>query len=172
MKIVLDAGWNSELAVKNIEGIVKHCDCDLHTHVMNWEDMNQLQLAYLRSGIANQDVPQDHAFSASLYHFAVKNKVRYVLSGGNIATEAIFPNAGHHCGMDEKNLKAIFKRFGNGKLRDYKTISFSKYYIYYPFIKKMKVIRPLNYLPYNKERAIEELQEKTGWRSYGRKHAE
>lgn len=168
----VDAGWNSETAVKNIEGVMKYCSYDLHTHVMNWEDMKQLQLAYLRSGIANQDVPQDHAFFASLYHFAVINKIRYVLSGGNIATEGVFPRSWHNDAMDAKNLKAIYKRYGNGKLKDYKTISFFDYYFYYPFIKKMKVIRPLDYLPYDKEKATIELKEKTGWQSYGRKHGE
>ena len=168
----VDAGWNAELAVNNIECLVKYCGYDLHTHVMNWEDMKQLQLAYLRSGVANQDVPQDHAFFANLYHFAVKNNIRYVLSGGNIATESIFPQAWHHSAMDATNLKTIFKRFGSGKLQEFKTVNFFQYYIYYPFIRKMKVIRPLNYMPYNKDEAIQKLQEKTGWKPYGRKHGE
>ncbi len=168
----VDAGWNSEIAVKNIEGIVKHCHYDLHTHVMNWEDMKQLQLAYLKSGIANQDVPQDHAFFASMYHFAVKNSIRYVLSGTNIATEGVFPKSWQNDAMDAINLKAIYKRFGDGKLKEYKTISFFSYYFYYPFIRKMKVIRPLDYMPYRREEAIKELEEKTGWKPYGRKHGE
>jgi len=168
----IDGGWNSEVAVNNIERLVKYCGYDLYTHVMYWEDMKELQLAYLRSGVANQDVPQDHAFFANLYHFAVKYNIRYVLNGGNIATEAIFPNAWHHSAMDATNLKAIFKRFGTGKLKDYRTITFFQYYIYYPFIKKMKVIRPLNFMPYNKAEAERELQKKTGWKPYGRKHGE
>lgn len=168
----VDAGWNAELAVNNIECLINYCGYDLYTHVMYWEDIKQLQLAYLRSGVANQDVPQDHAFFASLYHFAVKNNIRYVLSGGNIATESIFPQVWHHSAMDATNLKAIFKRFGDGKLKEYKTVSFFQYYIYYPFIRKMQVIRPLNFLPYNREQAIRELQEKTFWKPYGRKHGE
>src|ERR1051325_12139756 len=110
--IHVDGGWNSELAVKNIETVVRYCNFDLHTHVMNWEDMKQLQLAYLRSGVSNQDVPQDHAFFANLYHYAVENKIKYVLSGGNIATEAIFPKAWQHGAMDAASLRAIFARFG------------------------------------------------------------
>ena len=69
----VDAGWNSELAVANIEKIITHCSYDLHTHVVDWEDMRDLQLAYLHAGISNQDVPQDHIFFSSLYHFAIKN---------------------------------------------------------------------------------------------------
>ena len=87
----VDGGWNSELAVQNIERVVKHCGYELHTHVVNWEDMRELQLSYLRAGVANQDVPQDHAFFAALYRFAIANKFRFVLNGGNVATEGISP---------------------------------------------------------------------------------
>ena len=168
----VDAGWNSELAVNNIEQIVKYCGYDLHTHVMDWQEIKDLQLAYLRAGIANQDVEQDHAFFASLYHFAVQNRIKYVISGGNIATESVFPKAWHHAAMDAINLRAIHKRFGKRKLQQYKTISFVKYYFYYPFIKGMTVIRPLNFMPYHKGEALEVLEEKVGYKEYGRKHGE
>lgn len=168
----VDAGWNSELAVYNIEKVVKYCGYDLHTHVMNWPEVRDLQLAYLKAGVANQDVVQDHAFFASLYHFAVDNKIDYVISGGNLATESVFPSNWHHAAMDAINLKAIHKTFGKLKLKDYKTISFLQYYLYYPFVKKMKAVRPLNYMPYSKEAALMELVDKVGYKPYGRKHGE
>jgi aminotransferase len=167
----VDAGWNSELAVSNIEKLVKHCGFELYTHVMNWNEMRDLQLAYLRAGVANQDVPQDHAFFSTLYHFATKNGIRTILSGGNTATEGIFPSSWHGSAMDAINLRAIHRRYGKIPLREYKTISFTQYYFLYPFVKKMRVLRPLNYMPYSKEAAIREL-EAVGWRSYGRKHGE
>lgn len=168
----VDAGWNSELAVSNIEKIVKHCNFDLHTHVVDWEEMRDLQLAYLRAGIANQDVPQDHVFFASLYHFATRNDIRYVLNGGNIATECIFPHAWHGSAMDSINLKAIYRKYGARPLKTYSTVSFFESYIWYPFVKKMRTVRPLNYMPYNKADAAAELEHTIGWRSYGRKHGE
>jgi N-acetyl sugar amidotransferase len=168
----VDAGWNSELAVANIEKIVKHCNFDLHTHVVDWEEMRDLHLAYLRAGIANQDVPQDHVFFASLYRFATQNGIRTVLSGGNIATEGIFPKAWHGPAMDAINLHDIHRQFGDRPLRSYSTVSFFEYYIWYPFVKKMRTARPLNYMPYNKDMAIAELEQTCGWRSYGRKHGE
>lgn len=168
----VDAGWNSELAVANIEKIVKHCNYDLHTHVVDWEDMRDLHLAYLKAGISNQDVPQDHIFFSSLYHFATKNNIKYILSGGNIATESIFPNAWHGSAMDAINLKAIHKQYGSRKLKQYKTISFFENYVWYPIVKGMRTIRPLNYMPYEKELAIKELEQTIGWQSYGRKHGE
>jgi N-acetyl sugar amidotransferase len=168
----VDAGWNSELAVANIEALVRHCGYDLHTHVVDWEDMRDLHLSYLRAGISNQDVPQDHVFFSSLYHFAIKNKIKYVLSGGNIATESIFPTSWHGSAMDSINLKAIHKKYGERKFKNYKTISFFEYYFWFPLIKKMRVLRPLNFMPYDKEVALSELKATVGYKPYPRKHGE
>jgi len=168
----VDAGWNSELAVANIEKIVKHCSFDLHTHVVDWEEMRDLHLAYLHAGIANQDVPQDHVFFASLYHFATRNGIRTILSGGNIATEGIFPKAWHGSAMDAINLRAIHRQFGSRPLKSYTTVSFFQAYVWFPFVKRMRTVRPLNYLPYDKAAAVRELDLRIGWRSYGRKHGE
>jgi N-acetyl sugar amidotransferase len=168
----VDCGWNTELAVHNIEQVVKYCDYELHTHVMDWKEIRDLQVAYLNAGIANQDAVQDHAFFASLYHFAVKNNINYVISGGNIATESVFVKSWHHSAMDSINLKSIHKKYGNVKLQQYKTINFLAYFLYYPFVKNMSVIRPLNFMPFNKGEALEILKEKIGYKEYGRKHGE
>ncbi|TMP36646.1 N-acetyl sugar amidotransferase [Pseudoalteromonas rubra] len=168
----VDAGWNSELAVHNIKQVVDYCGFDLHTHVMNWNDIRALQLAYLKAGVANQDVVQDHSFFSTLYHFAVKNNIKTVISGGNIATESIFPSSWHHSAMDAKNIHSIFKKHGQGKLKEYSTISMLQYYIYYPYIYKMKTFRPLNFMPYDKDEAMRYLVEEVGYKEYGRKHGE
>ncbi len=168
----IDGGWNSELAVQNIERVITHCGYDLHTHVVNWQDMRELQLSYFRAAVANQDVPQDHAFFAGLYRFAVDNDIRYVLHGGNIATEGIFPRAWQGAAMDARNLKAIHAEFGTKPLVDYPLVTFSQYYFWYPIVKRMKPLRLLNYLPYSRETAISELEGRIGWRAYPRKHGE
>ncbi|MGU9805360.1 UNVERIFIED_CONTAM: N-acetyl sugar amidotransferase [Pseudomonas sp. CM11] len=168
----VDAGWNSELAVSNIEKIIKYCGYDLHTHVMNWEEMRDLQLSYMKAAVANQDVPQDHAFFSSMYHFAVKNNIKYILSGGNLATESVFPDNWHGSAMDAINLRDIHRRYGSKPLRDYKTISFIDYYFWYPFVKGMRTVRPLNFMDYDKKKAEAYLQETVGYRSYARKHGE
>lgn len=168
----VDAGWNSELAVSNIEKIVKHCGFELHTHVVDWAEMKDLQLAYLRAAIPNQDVPQDHAFFANLYRFAANNKIKWILTGGNLATESILPKSWQGSAMDATNLHAIHRKYGSRKLKQYKTISFLQYYFYFPFVKGLRTFQPLNYMPFNKEHAIQEMEAKLGWRSYGRKHGE
>jgi len=127
LAIHIDAGWNSELAVHNIENIVKKLDIDLHTEVINWEEMKDLQLAYFKSQLANQDVPQDHAFFATLYKIAVDHYgIKYFLSGGNLATESILPSAWGYNAMDARQLKAVHKIFGTIPLKEYTTIGFFK----------------------------------------------
>ncbi|MFZ5945164.1 MAG: N-acetyl sugar amidotransferase [Bacillota bacterium] len=172
LAVHVDAGWNSEIAVQNIENIVRKLDIDLFTYVVDWQEVRDLQRAYLRSGLANQDVPQDHAFFAMLYRYAVENKIKYVLTGSNIATESILPKSWGYYAMDVIQLKEIHKKYGEQPLRSYPTLNLFQYYIYYPLVKKMKVVAPLNYLPYNREDAMKVLQEDLGYKSYGQKHHE
>jgi hypothetical protein len=134
--------------------------------------MRELQLAFLKSGISNQDVPQDHAIFSVLYKFASTKKIKYVINGGNNATEGIFPKKWHGSSLDAINLLDIFRTFGETKLRQYPTISFLKYYFYYPFFKRIKPVRLLNLINYDKELAIHELETRTQWKSYPRKHGE
>lgn len=172
LAIHIDGGWNSELAVHNIENIVNRLDIDLYTGVVPWKEMQDLQLAYFKSQLANQDVPQDHVFFANLYDVANKNGIKYFLSGGNLATECILPSSWGYDAMDSTQLRAVHKKFGKIKLKEYVTVSFFKSKIYYPYIKKFKILRPLDFLPYNKDQAKAVIQEELDWRDYGGKHHE
>lgn len=168
----IDCGWNSEQAVRNIENIVKKLDLDLHTHVVDWQEMKDLQLAYFKSNIANQDVPQDHAIFGALYSYAVKNNIRYVFNGSNFATESILPKSWGYNALDYKNLKGIHKTFGTIKLKKYPYVTFFKRYVYFPYIRKMKIVMPLNLMDYDKQKAIEIMQNELDWEYYGGKHHE
>lgn len=168
----VDAGWNSELAVMNIEQICSRLGLDLVTHVVDWEEMQDMQLAFLRSNLANQDVPQDHAFFAALYGYAIQAGIKYVISGSNYATESILPQSWGYDAMDATHVKAIHRRFGRRKRGNFPLVSFWNLYFRYPMILKMEVLRPLNYIPYNKEEAIRILERDYGWRYYGGKHYE
>lgn len=83
----VDAGWNTDQAVGNIEKLVDGLGLDLYTEVINWEEMKDLQVAFLKSQISDQDLPQDAAFFSALYKFARAHKIKYVLTGGNFSTE-------------------------------------------------------------------------------------
>ncbi len=168
----VDAGWNSELAVKNIENIVKKLNFDLYTYVVDWEEMRDLQLAFLKAGLPNQDIPQDDAFVGAVYKVLREKKIKYLLSGGNIASENTLPSSWGFPAFDLRHLKAVHKLFGTKKLRTYPAISFFKIFWHILIAKNVKVVRPLNFIDYNKENAMRELQEKLGWRPYEAKHCE
>lgn len=168
----VDCGWNSEQAVRNVENIVKKLNLELHTFVVNWEEMKDLQRSFFKAGVPDLDIPQDHAIFAALYQFAEKNGIKYVLNGYNFATECIMPSAWGHQAMDYRHLRSIHKRFGNNKLVDYPHLNFFRRYIYFPILRNMKIIYPLNYIEYNKELAIEKMRTELDWHYYGGKHFE
>lgn len=172
LAVHVDGGWNSELATRNIENIVRKLDIDLHTYVVDWKEMRDLQRAFLRAGLANQDVPQDHAFFAALYRNAQSYGLRYVLSGGNIATESVMPEEWAYNAMDLRHLEAVHRRFGSGPLKTFPRVSFLRYYFWNRYVKRMRVIRPLNFMPYVKDEAIAILERELGFQYYGGKHFE
>jgi N-acetyl sugar amidotransferase len=168
----VDSGWNSELAVGNIENICKNLEIDLHTLVIDWGEMRDLQLAYFRAGVANLDVPQDHAFNAAMVGEAKKYGIKHVLNGGNMQTESILPTAWGYDASDPVNLRAIHKAHGTVKLKTYPIRSDVSRFFIDPYLRGMKVHRPLEYIEYNKADAKKLLIEELGWRDYGGKHYE
>ncbi len=172
LAIHVDGGWNSEVSVKNIEMLVKKLDIDLHTEVIDWEEMQDLQLSFIKASVANQDIPQDHAFFAALYNLTNKMNIKYFLSGGNYASECILPPEWGHPANDLRHLKAVQNEFGTVKLKTFPTTSFWKWYFYYNYFKGFKVVRPLNFLSYIKAEAKAELTEVLDWKDYGEKHHE
>ena len=173
LAVHVDAGWNSELAVSNIENIVKKLDIDLFTLVVDWQEMRSLQVAFLKSGVVNQDTPQDHAFFSGLYMAAEKFGIKDFLVGQNIQTESILPQSWQGLSaMDTIQLRYINKKFGTKKLKNFPIVSLFKQHIYYPRIYKFKKFIPLNYMPYNKDKAKKIVIKELGWRDYGVKHGE
>jgi hypothetical protein len=155
-----------------VENIVKKLGLDLHTYVVDWQEMKDLQLAFFKANVANQDVPQDHAIFAAFYSYAVKNNINYVFNGSNFATECILPKSWGYNALDFKSLKAIHKKFGTKRLKNFPYVTFFKRYIYFTFIRKMNIVKPLNLLPYNKDEAIEVMKKELDWQYYGGKHHE
>lgn len=171
----VDAGWDSPIAAQNVQRLVQHLGYELHTFTVDWEEMRDLQRAYLHSGLANQDVPQDHVFFAVLFHTAARMGLRYWLSGFNLVTESILPRAWGYMAMDSRQLKAIHKQFGQRPLRHFPTLSFwdcCKFYNDIPFFPTVKAVTPLNWMPYSADEARSVLQREAGWENYGRKHSE
>lgn len=171
LAVHVDGGWNSEPAVRNIESIVRKLDIDLHTHVVEWSEMKDLQVSFLKASVMNQDMPQDHAFFATLYRTAAKFNLPHFLSGVNYATENLLPPGGFPS-MDGKHIKAIHRRFGLEPLSSYPIMPLTEFLWLTRVRMVLTVHRPLNYLAYDKEAARTELTRLYGWRDYGGKHSE
>jgi N-acetyl sugar amidotransferase len=169
----VDAGWNSQQSVNNIEKLIEGLGLDLHTEVIDWLEMQDLQLAFLKAGVAYADLPQDLAFFSAMYEFAVKHGFKYILTGGNISTECVRqPLDWAYWGTDLTYIRDIHRKFGTRPLKSFPMSSIFKYKIYYRYFKGLRVVRPLDFIPYTKAEAAKELVEKFGWQPYGHKHYE
>ena len=169
----VDAGWNSQQAVHNIEVIVDKLGLDLFTEVIEWEEIKDLQLSFFKSGVSHIDTPQDHAFFATMYKFASKYNVKYILTGGNYSTECIRnPLEWMYYQSDSRQLKDIQKKFGKIKLKNFPITNILWHKVYLPYVKGIKLIRPLDYMPYFKEEATQFLVDHLGYQRYAQKHFE
>ncbi len=169
----VDAGWNSQEAVNNIEKLVDQLGLDLYTEVIDWEEMRDLQLAFFKSGVPHIDTPQDHAFFAMMYRFAEQYDVKYILTGANLSTECIRnPIEWMYYQSDSTQLRDIHRKFGARPLVTFPITSILRHKIYLPYIKGIRVVRPLNHLPYIKKDAMQLLAERFGWQPYPQKHFE
>lgn len=168
----VDTGWNSPESELNVKRLVAKLGLDLEIITVDWEEMRDPQLAFYKASVKNCEIPQDHAFLAALYKKAAEIGVHYILSGGNFATESILPRSWGYNAGDLRHLLAIHKRFGTRPLRKFPTLSFVERYVYYPIVRKIKEVRLLNYVPYNRAEAKRILADRYGWQDYGLKHYE
>lgn len=170
----VDAGWNTEISVNNIHRLVDGLELDLFTEVIDWDEMKDLQVAFFKAQLANIDIPQDLAFFSSLYNFAIKHDFKYVLTGANYSTECVRePNEwGAYFPTDMRFVRDVHGHFGRRPLKTFPSTDIFKYKLYYRYIKGLRVIAPLNYVPYIKEKAILELIERFNWQKYAQKHHE
>ena len=167
----MDNGWNSDTAVKNIKNVARTLGIDYQSVVLDWEEFRDLQLAFLRASVPEIETPTDIAIPAALHRVAAENGVRFIIMGGNYATEGILPRAWHYNAKDVRFLKAVHRRFGSGKLGTFPTFGFVKE-TYYKFFKRIRLVYVLNLVPYSKNEAMKKLQEELGWEYYGGKHYE
>jgi N-acetyl sugar amidotransferase len=169
----VDAGWNSQQAVNNIEKLVDGLGLDLHTEVVDWLEMRDLQLAFFKAQVPHLDTPQDHAFFAGLYNFAARHGVKYILTGANYSTECVRePLEWHYHASDLRQLKDIHRRFGTRPLKTFPLADIFTYKLYYRYLKGVRVVKPLNYVPFIKEDAMQMLVDRFGWQRYAHKHYE
>jgi N-acetyl sugar amidotransferase len=171
LAVHLDNGWNSELAVNNIHKTLELLDIDLYTHVIDWEEFKDLQLSFLKSSFINAEIPTDHAIFALLFQIAAKKKIPYILGGSNIVTEGILASSWVYDHKDWRLIKGIHKKFGSKKLKTYPHYGMLQLF-YYVFFKRIKYIPILNFVEYDKNEAMDIIQNELEWVYYGGKHYE
>ena len=170
----IDGGWNTDKAVGNIEKLVDGLGLDLYTDVINWEEMKDLQVSFFKSQIPHQDIPQDTAFFSTLYKFARKHKIKYILTGGNYSTECIREPEewGAYPGIDKTFILDIHSKYGKIPLKDFSIVDVFVYKVFYKYILGMSVFKPLDYIQYIKHDAEIELEKRFGWEKFQHKHHE
>lgn len=166
-----DNGWNSELAVNNIEKLINKGGYDLHTLVVNWDEFKDIQLSVFKSGVPNIEIVTDHAIIATLYRVAKKYNIKYLISGSNLVTEGILPEAWGYDANDFYHIKKIHHKFGKEKIKTFPSLSLSQM-INARLFGGLKKVNILNYIEYSKEKAIQEMGNEIGWQYYGGKHYE
>lgn len=172
LMLTVDTGWNLEVANSNTEKIVNKLKLDVEKIVVDWEEMKDLQIAFFKAQVPYLDLTQDHAIFAGLYNTAVKYGIKYVLTGANFSMEGVKPPYEWVYINDLRLIKSIHQKYGTKPLKKYPMAGMFKYRLYYRYFKGMKIVHPLNFIPYKKEEVIKKLEEKFGWERYENKHYE
>ena len=169
----VDGGWNSEVAVHNINVLVDSLGVDLYTEVINWNEMRDFQLAMFKSGVPHLDIPQDLAFIGVLYKFASKHSIKYIINGGNISTECVLmPLDILYWPSDWLQVRDILSQYGEVPMTSFPFTNILHHKLYLPYVRRIRTFKPLNYVPYFKDSAIKTLQTHYDWKPYAQKHFE
>ena len=166
-----DNGWNSEMAVQNIENIVGRLGFDLQTYVIDWDEFRDLQLSYLKASVIDIEVITDHAIFASLYRLARQHGIKHILSGTNVVTEAVLPPHWIYNKVDHVNIKAIHAAYGSVPLKTFPFMDLRVKKVYQMLL-GIRAVSLLDLVDYHKARTKEEITRELGWRDYGGKHYE
>lgn len=167
----IDNGWNNPNSDENIMRMAEGLKVPFYRYIINLERFRELQMAFIKSGVKNLEIPTDHIITAAMYEVALQHDIKYIISGGNLATEGIMPESYGYHARDLYHIKAIYKIFNKKKLNGLPMMGLFKH-IYYRCFKKIKTINLLDYYTYKRDEAKKILQERYGWKDYGDKHCE
>ncbi len=171
LAVHMDNGWNSELAVSNIEKTLQLLDIELYTEVLDWNEFREIQKAYLFASTPDGEIPSDHAIWGTLYRVANKYNIKYIISGTNARTEGILPPSWAQGHIDTTYLNSVVKKFSRVKIKTFPLLS-PLHLFYYIAIRQIKKVNLLDLIDYNKQEAMHILQSELGWKYYGGKHYE
>ena len=172
----IDAGWNLKVAEDNIKKITDKLGVKLHVEKLDWDEVREMQLAWIKTGLENLDAPQDHAFIALIDKYSKKLGVKYILNGYNICTEIVADPVSWEKGSgptgDETFIKDVVKKHCKIPIKKYTYTNGIEHKFINPYIRGIKTVKPLNLVEFTKASMIETLQKEYGYETYGQKHFE
>lgn len=172
----IDAGWNLPVAEKNIKRLTDKLGVRLHIEKMDWNEMQEMQLAWFRTGMELLDAPQDHAFIALIDKYSRKLGVKYILNGYNISTEIIADPVSWSKGSEQSGdgtyMKDVVRKYCRIPIKHYTYTTGFKHKFWIPYILGVKTVKPLNLVPVTRQQMIDVLGKEYGYESYGQKHFE
>jgi N-acetyl sugar amidotransferase len=171
LAVHLDNGWNSKMAVENIEKALKKLDVDLYTRVLDWDEFRRIQAAFLRAGVPDVEIPTDHAIFGALFRTASKKNIPWIVIGYNVQTEAVLPRAWSHGHFDAKYIRSVCRANGVEKIRSFPFVDLPRLF-YWRIVRRIRVVPFLHYVDYQKEHAMRVLTRELGWQPYAGKHSE
>ncbi|HXI13978.1 MAG TPA: N-acetyl sugar amidotransferase [Thermoanaerobaculia bacterium] len=171
LAVHFDNGWNSELAVSNIEQTLRRMGIELYTYVVDWEEFRDLQLSFLRASVPDAEIPTDHGIWALLYKTAKRFGVRHIVTGTNLSTESVLPRSWTYGVTDWTYIKDVHRRFGNRRLKTFPRYTLGQF-MFAVLVRRVTGSSILNSVEYNKEDALQLMERELGYRRYPDKHHE
>lgn len=167
----IDNGWNDPKADENIMRLVETLKVPFYRYTIDLEKFRELQDAFMKAGLINIEIPTDHILMASGYELAAKYKIKWILSGGNVATESIMPVSWGHNARDLTHIKDVYRKMTAKVLKGLPLCSLLKWN-WYRWVKGIKIFYLLDYMDYNRQESIKLLEKEYGYKPYGEKHCE
>lgn len=171
LAVHMDNGWDSELAVKNIENVLRGLGIDLYTYVLDWPEFRDLQVSFLRASVPDGEIPTDHAIGGLLYREAARRGIRHIISGSNVVTEGMLPASWVYGVADWRYIRGVQLRFGSRPLKKFPHYGLADL-AWYSAVRRIRSFRILDYVPYVKDEVLKLLVDRLGWKYYGGKHYE
>lgn len=170
LAVHFDNGWNSDISVKNIKKACEKLNVDLITIVADWEEFKDLQIAFLKSGTPDADIPTDYAIYSVLYNTAKEEGIKYILNGHSFRTEGTSPISWTY--MDPRYVRDVHQKLGKLKrITSFPHMTLLKLQ-YFIWVKGIREFRILEYIDYNKKEVDHVLKEELEWEYYGGHHHE
>ncbi|WP_193337142.1 N-acetyl sugar amidotransferase [Devosia beringensis] len=164
-----DNTWNSTIATENIHNVLEKLNVDLFTIVVDNKEYDDLYRSFFEAGVKDLETPTDIGLATTLYRAAEKFGIKYMIEGHSFRTEGIAPLGWIY--MDGKYIQSVHNQFGKVPMKTFPNLWLSDQ-LRWMLTSRIKKVRPLYYMDYDKEAAKKLLAEKYGWQWYGGHHLE